>query len=98
MGRGMLTDNIKKLAKVKYGMDLTTAELRLMPYIQYRLLNHNNLDPAHIDQEDREVLSKWRKSGYIEGGISKYSLGCTKEFWDIMSELIWLAYIDIEER
>jgi hypothetical protein len=98
MGRGMLTDKIKTFAKEAYGLELTTAGLRLMPYFQYRLLNHNNLGIEHVNQEDRVILAEWREAGYITGGCSKHSLGCTKQFWDIMSELIWLGYVDLEEE
>lgn len=96
MGRGVLTDEIKDLAKTKFGLDLTTAELRLMPYFQYRILNYGNVDPAHLNKEDRGILSSWRERGFITGGASSGSLGCTKEFWDIISELLWLAYVEIK--
>jgi hypothetical protein len=98
MGRGMLTDKIKTFAKEAYGLELTTAGLRLMPYLQYRLLNCGDLDPSHMTADDRKVWSQWKKAGYVTGGVSDGSLGCTKQFWDIMSELIWLGYIDLEEK
>ena len=93
MGRGMITDEIRKLFKDKCFVELDTVGLRLMPYIQYRLINHGNLDPAQMNEEDRTILSGWRENGFISGGISSHSLGVTKEFWDLMSECIWLAYV-----
>lgn len=48
--------------------------------------------PEKINQEEREILSKWRKAGHIEGGAS--GLAITKEFWNICSELVFTAYVD----
>jgi hypothetical protein len=92
-GRGELTDFMQLLAR-KHGMtELTTAGLRLMPYIHFRLINHHNLDPNHLSSDDRKVLSKWRKEKWIEGGASARSLKVSGEFWNIMNDLIWWGYV-----
>jgi hypothetical protein len=96
MSRGQLTNELEQLALCKYGIKLTTVALRMMPYVQYRLLNHSNLDPSHLSTDDRAVWKEWKEAGYVTGGISKRSLGCTKEFWNTMSDLIWHGYMDIE--
>jgi hypothetical protein len=92
--RGVLTDRIKVKSKELLGYEIGQTELRLMPYVQYQMCNAQRIDPRHINQEDRDILSKWRAAGHVEGGAS--GLAITKEFWDILNEIIFLAYVDVE--
>ena len=91
--RGQLTDRIKEKSKELLGYEIDTRELRLMPYIQYVMTNEQRIDPNHINKEEREILSKWRKAGHIEGGASV--LRITEEFWNIICEIIRLGYVDL---
>ena len=93
-GRGMLTDRVKKKAKELLGYEITQKELRLMPYIQYTMMNEQKIDIRRVNGEEREILSRWRKKGYIEGGASGLSI--TKQFWDAINEILFLGYVDIE--
>jgi hypothetical protein len=93
-GRGVLTKEIKAKSKELLGYEIDVLELRLMPYVQYVMTNEQRIDPRHISQDERGILSKWRKAGHIEGGASGMQI--TKEFWDIVCELIFMAYVDIE--
>jgi hypothetical protein len=94
--RGQLTDKIKAKSKELLGYEIGVTELRLMPYIQYVMTNDQRIDPRKCNQNERDVLSDWRKSGYIEGGAS--GLAITKEFWDIICDLIFLAYVAYENN
>jgi len=91
--RGMLTDRIKEKSKELLGYEITTRELRLMPHIQYTMINFQKLDPNKINTEERAILQKWRNEGCIEGGMT--GLGITKKFWDAICELIFLGYVDL---
>lgn len=91
--RGELTERIKEKSKELLGYEIGTEELRFMPYIQYTMVNDQRLDPHHISPEERDILSKWRKKEFIEGGASDLSV--TKEFWDILCEIIFLGYVDL---
>jgi hypothetical protein len=93
-GRGMLTDRVKKKAKELLGYEITQRELRLMPYIQYQMMNEQKIEPVRINEEERQILSEWRKKGFIEGGASGLSI--TKQFWDAINEILFLGYVDIE--
>lgn len=94
--RGKLTDAIKNKGTELLGVVITQEELRLMPYLQYLVMNDQNLDPNRINQLEREVLSQWRTRGWITGGASDLSI--TKEFWDALNELMWLGYVAYEEE
>ena len=93
-GRGQLTDKIKIRSKELLGYEIDVKELRLMPYIQYVMTNEQRISSRHINQEEREVLRKWKEVKYIEEGASGLSI--TKEFWDILCEIIFLGYVDID--
>ena len=93
-GRGQLTDRIKKKSKELLGYEIDRIELRLMPYIQHVMTNEQKIDVNHINQQEREILKKWREAGHIEGGAS--GLRITEEFWNIVCEIVRLGYVDID--
>lgn len=82
--RGMLTPEIKLEAIVLLGVDdFTQSELRLMPYIQYVMMNDQVIEPCRINSVERDILVKWRERDWID-------------FWDNMNQILWLAYVDDE--
>ncbi len=92
MSRGVITERIQE----KYGM--THEELRLIPYVQYLLVNQESIDPWKINAEEREVLQKWRDKGYLTFSMQE-PLMVSREFWDTMNDLLWDCYVlHIEER
>lgn len=93
--RGQLTSRIKAKSLELLGYEITQVELRLMPYIQSTMVNFQTLDPNKINQEEREILAKWREAGHIHGGAS--GLAITKEFWLIINELLFLGYVDLTD-
>jgi hypothetical protein len=92
-GRGQLTQRVQEAAKCLLGREITVRELRLMPYVQYLMVNEQKLNIEQINQEEREILSYWRKNGYLYGGVGE-RMEITREFWNILCEIIWLAYVD----
>ena len=92
--RGQLTDRIIKKSEELLGYAIPQQELRLMVYVQYVIVNEQHLDIAKVNNEERKILSKWREAGHIKGGASQ--MGITKEFWDVICEIIFLGYVDID--
>lgn len=92
--RGKLTKRICERSRDLLGYTMDETELRLMPYIMYVMVNSQRIDPAKINQEEREVLSKWREAGHIEGGAG--GLTITEEFWNILCEIVRLGYVDLD--
>lgn len=93
--RGKLTQRIKDKSKELLGYEISQTELRLMPYIQYVMVNEQRISMNKINQEEREILSKWKEAGHIEGGAS--GMRITLEFWNILCEIIMLGYVDLDE-
>lgn len=89
--RGVLTNEIKSMAKNFLGREINTTELRLYPYLDYVMKNNQRIDPRVINQDDREVLKHLKSEGYIEGGASGLSM--TKEFYDYINQILWYSYV-----
>ena len=83
--RGCITQEITD----KYGF--TQTELRLIPYIQYCCINNQCIEPHKIYPEERDIISNWKSKGYISGGASDV-ICVSREFWDIMSDVLWESY------
>lgn len=93
MGRGAVTDAVCEAAQRALGIEsITTTELRLMPYVQYVMVNDQRLDPSRVNAEERAILQQWRERGWIEGGAG--GLSVTKEFWDGLHEVLWHGYVE----
>jgi len=89
--RGKLTTEVQEVFQAEFGRETTVMELRLLPYLQFCLMNKQNIDPNKVNSEERSVLSMWRKAGFIEGGASDLSVN--PEFWRKMNEVLLAAYV-----
>jgi len=94
-GRGQLTEYVQLIATRKFGYEISVTELRLMPYIMHVMMNSQKLDPNKINEEERKILSHWKMEGFVIGGASGMEI--TKDFWDILCEIVFAAYVDITE-
>lgn len=104
--RGQLTQRIKDKSMELLGYEMSIIELRLLPYIQYVLTNSQRLDPNAINEADRQILSKYVDRGFIINGVTgKHGrpmiskgekLKVTHEFWGIITEILWLGYVDLQ--
>lgn len=92
--RGQLTDRIIKKSEELLGYAISVQELRLMVYVQYVMTNHQHIDIEKVNNVERKILPKWREAGHITGRASQ--MGITKEFWDILCEIVFLGYVDID--
>ena len=85
--RGILTDAVRD----KYPT-LDRKKLRLLPYLQYLIMNSMPVDPAKIDSEERAILGEWRAKGYISYSMIE-PCACTREFWDMMNDVLFDTYV-----
>jgi len=92
--RGTLTKEVQEIAKKHIGREMDTTELRLIPYVQYVMVNEQRIDPRKLNQDDREILRKWKDAGLIEGGASGLSI--TEDFWKFACEILWQSYVKQE--
>lgn len=94
MGRGQLTEEISKKAKEFLGREIDTTELRLYPYLDYCTKNSGSIDMRKIDNIEVGILEKLEEEGHIEtyGLYSYFSM--SKDFYDFIQEILWLAYVE----
>lgn len=91
--RGMITDEINAKAKELMGYEaLSSQELRLMPYLQYIIVNGQGVLHNRVNTEERAILDIWIKKGFISNVYEQLEM--TKEFWNAISELIYLGYVN----
>lgn len=81
--RGCLNEEIKE----KYPK-LTTEELRLIPYVQYCLVNQKPI--SNVNAQEIDILSKWIMDGYITNIHTRPK--CSREFWDIINDILFMGY------
>lgn len=86
MYRGQYLEEYKE----KYGIN-NVDELRLIPYLQYCLINQEPIDPNKTHPKERVILSDWQSKGYISGCASDV-ICISREFWDIIHDCLWYAY------
>lgn len=92
--RGILTEAVQAVAVESLGREITSAELRLMPYLHYQLMNNRRIDINRINNIERGILSEWRNNGWIEGGAGS-DLYCTHEFWKAMNDILFVSYVNV---
>ena len=89
--RGELTEPVRAKMEKFLGRETSTDELRLLPYLQYQMMNEQRIDPAKINSDDRAILRLLKQGGHIEGGMS--GLAMTREFWDFINDVLFDAYV-----
>ena len=94
--RGGYTREVEDIFRA-HGIAPSIKALRLVPYVHDCIINNNCIDPLKVDAVERRILSDWRKKGRISGGASEV-VRCSHDFWKFMSEVLWVAYADYENR
>lgn len=91
--RGKLTGRIKALSMKLLGREIDQDELRLMPYLQYVMVNEQIIDHRKLKPVEETILSKWIDAGFLEEDFG--SMKISKKFWDAVCEIVYLGYVDI---
>lgn len=89
--RGMLTDEVQAKAVEFFGTEITTRELRLLPYLDYKIKNTKSLNRNLLSVAEAAIVDRWFKAGYLVGTYARFDV--TKNFYNAMQELLWLAYV-----
>lgn len=72
------------------GHPLTQKELRLIPYLNDCALNHKPIDQRKIDDEEREIIERWRNNNWF--ATSPYIM-FTSEFWEFCCDVLYNFYL-----
>jgi hypothetical protein len=92
MARGAISKSLKAKSKELLGYEIDRDEYRLMPYVQFVMMNEQRLDARKVSMDELAILTKWENKGWILFVDDK--LAVTKAFWDILSELLFIGYVE----
>jgi len=93
--RGVITKRIQKKSKTLLGYKIESKEFELMGYMQYIMMNDQHLEPTKLSVTDIPIVKRWTDKKYISFTDNNKYVQITKEFWDIINELLYLGYVDI---
>jgi len=90
----MLTNEVKKVSKEQLGYVISKAELRLIPYLQNRLMNSCPVDNRRINNEENKILKMWEEKGFVkmDPDVNGSMPHTTKKFYRAMSEILLVGY------
>lgn len=89
--------DLERKYKAETGLDLNRINLRLLPYVQYTLMNEGIFDRTKLSREESEIIKELHKAGCLRNR-SKGKLQCTSTFWACMNEILYYTYVDYEEK
>jgi len=90
--RGKLTPHIAYIANKTLNLkSFGTTHLRLLPYIHYCVINHQNLDNTKLSDEEQDIITQWKAHRHIVQIGNRITV--SRKFYNAMNDLIWLGYI-----
>ena len=89
--RGILSKEVQEISKKIIGREIIQGELRLMPYLQFVLMNEQHFDMRKLNLPEHDILSLWEEEGFYFPSPTKIAV--SKKFWDFMSEVLWKSYV-----
>ena len=95
--RGQLTQKIKDKSKELFGYEITVTQLRLMLYIHYIMTNYQIVESRIVNEEQIGILENWEDEGYVLYNRTTGRINVTKKFWNIMSDILYLGYVNINK-
>ncbi len=90
MARGILTNEVLRVSKVRLGYEITVRQLRLLPYIQYCMVNGEPMKRRSLNVEELSILENW-----VDEGLMKSSSGIphvSNKFYRAICEILLVGY------
>ena len=83
-------EKLNKLFEEVLGREASKEDIRLFPYLTYSLQDQR-IDIRKSSYEEEDFLEDYTNKGLflIEDG----KIGCTKEFWDFLTNVVYETYI-----
>jgi len=91
--RGKITDELKAFYLVKTKRELTTRELRLLPFLLHCGLNNGTIPSRNVNIEEIMILESLDESGFIFYSRSGELVAITEEYFDIICEVLKHSYL-----
>lgn len=97
MSRGRLTPEIQALSKEMLGIEIDQKQLRIMPYLQYTMMNEQVLDARKLDGEEIAIISDWSMKKWIIYAEDGKYIRASEEFWIAMNRILYFSYVNTKE-
>lgn len=69
-----------------------------MAYLDYEIKNGPHFDSRHLDRHEKTLLREWDRKGWIKlDEVENTVVVLSKEFFMIMAEILWDAYVEKEQ-
>ena len=83
-------ESMNPMFQQMFGRNTSVLELRFLPFLMYSLTDQY-MERGKIRSGERELLNEYQSKGLIvKDGIS---IGCTKEFWNFISSVVYDSYV-----
>jgi len=94
MARGVLTDEVKRVSVEQLDYEISRDELRLMPYVQYCIMNTGTIGRTHINRDENRILNDWERKGFIQldSDSQGHDVFFTKKFYQAIYEILMVGY------
>ena len=86
---------VKKDFEKFLGRDPSLLEIRLFPYLIYSLMDQM-IEREKITLEEKVLLTNYEKQGFIKKRGT--DIGCTKEFWNFITDVVYKTYVQEVEK
>lgn len=70
MSRGMLTEEIENKSNELFGYKFNQRELRLLPYVQYCVLNNMNISPDKVNGGRTSYPTEMDSTRFLEKHVN----------------------------
>lgn len=96
--RGSLNDAAVTRYREATGRELTVAELRLLPFIQYVVTNEGCFTSQKINDEELAILKQLDEEGRVllhrtSGRPGFYDLAVSDAYWTCISRVLATTYV-----
>ena len=102
--RGTVSPVVAKLSMEFLGYSMDWHELKLIKKIHFAA-TEEKFDIDDLSSEDMEIFRKWAAKQYISGlSLNRFTgnyfkrLTIQKPFWDFISQIVWVAYVDFDNQ
>lgn len=94
--RGALNETARKLSNEFLKQEIDTEKLRVLPYIQYVVMNNHRIDYRKVNYNELKFLSELEGMKHLTLDEDSGYITITKEFWDFINEILFYTYVDVE--
>lgn len=91
--RGKITDELKAFYLAKTKRELTTRELRLLPFLLHCGLNNGAIPSRNVNIEEITILESLDEEGFIFYSRSGEMVGITEVYFEIICKIIRHSYL-----